>query len=209
MGIRSCRGCTPICTCNLNRSDAQPDKPLRGGCYEHSVSPACWHVGQERRGGVAGAALLTRMLFCQLLGAVPEGWRASGWGVGQLIQGLCIKLKKVHSDLFVLFWPNCSTSISSKCLLPFTLFYCNFSSKNSWKGFSFFLSFFNLERFNFLSLSSTLQAIVLLLQRDLVSFLLFRVCWLENNSVFILLSEMAPSCIPVTSPVSFSVTYCV
>lgn len=86
LGTSSCRGCSPICSCNLRQSDSQPNKPLRGVC-EKSVSLARCHAGQHG-GGVwreEGGTVLTRMLFCGLLGGAPGGscvmwWRAADPG---------------------------------------------------------------------------------------------------------------------------------
>lgn len=87
VGISRCRGCTPICTCNLHQSAGQPNKSLKGvrgvAAFGLMSCRAAW------QGSVAGAAVVYQDVSCELL-VVSEGRLASGWGGGQLTQGLFV-----------------------------------------------------------------------------------------------------------------------
>lgn len=124
MGISRCRGCTPICTCNLHQSAGQPNKSLKGvrgvAAFGLLSCRAAW------QGSVDGAAVVVYQdVSCELL-VVSEGRLASGWGGGQLTQGLFVK--QAEAGLFCpLFDPATRDPSHPATSLPLTLFYRNFS----------------------------------------------------------------------------------
>lgn len=154
MEINRCRGCTPICTRNLHHSEVRPDKPLKG----------VWEVGASgllscraaRRGSLAGAAAVYQdVFFCELLGGVPEGRLASVWGGGRLTQGLYVK--QAETGLFCpLFDPAARDPLTQPPLSLFLSVLQWFLSRNLLVqgGGGGVLLFFNLERFNFPTVTS-------------------------------------------------------
>lgn len=87
-------------------------------------SRCLWPVPWQ--GSVAGAAVVVYQdVSCELL-VVSEGRLASGWGGGQLTQGLFVK--QTEAGLFCpLFDPATRDPSHPATSLPLTLFYRNFS----------------------------------------------------------------------------------
>lgn len=146
VGRSRCRRCAPICTYNRHLSEMQQMKPLkvvRDVCAIGLLPcRAAW------QGGGGRVAVLTVMLFCELLGGVPEGRLVGVQRRGQLTWALCVKQDETSSALRLTRPPEI-LFISPPRFLSLS---CSFSVKELLVGGD--LTFLNSGSSNFLTVNS-------------------------------------------------------